>query len=143
MPSTVLQFSTELKMPPAALLEQLNRAGVSKRGIDDSLTDKDKSRLLEYLRHAHAKGEDKIRITLRRKTQVPASVITKSDGLGLGLTEDQIAFLKRMGVPLDKVFDAKGMGPSVYGPKMRALNKVVAYNTSICKRRHKLGLQLN
>lgn len=57
--TTVSQFATELKMPVTALLEQLARAGVSKEGGDDSLTDQDKNNLLEYLRRSHGEAEPK------------------------------------------------------------------------------------
>lgn len=47
---TVSQFATELKMPAPALLEQLAKAGVSKQESDDTLSEQDKTRLLDYLR---------------------------------------------------------------------------------------------
>ncbi len=64
--TTVSQFAVELKMPVAALLEQLGKAGVGKQGSNDELTDQDKARLLEYLRRAHG-DESKTKITLTRK----------------------------------------------------------------------------
>jgi translation initiation factor IF-2 len=64
--TTVSQFAVELKMPVAALLEQLAKAGVGKQGSNDPLTDQDKSRLLDYLRRAHG-DESKTKITLTRK----------------------------------------------------------------------------
>ncbi|MGA9393780.1 MAG: translation initiation factor IF-2 [Azonexus sp.] len=64
--TTVSQFALELKMPEAALLEQLGKAGVGKQGAADPLTDQDKARLLEYLRRAHG-DESKAKITLTRK----------------------------------------------------------------------------
>ena len=64
--TTVSQFAVELKMPVAALLEQLGKAGVGKQGANDSLTDQDKTRLLDYLRRAHG-DESKTKITLTRK----------------------------------------------------------------------------
>ncbi|MFV0371401.1 MAG: translation initiation factor IF-2 [Azonexus sp.] len=66
--TTVSQFANELKMPLAALLEQLTRAGVTKEGGDDSLTDQDKNSLLEYLRRSHGEAEPKNKITLTRKS---------------------------------------------------------------------------
>ena len=51
--TTVSQFAVELKMPVSALLEQLSKAGVGKSGANDTLTDQDKAKLLEYLRRAH------------------------------------------------------------------------------------------
>ncbi len=64
--TTVSQFALELKMPEAALLEQLGKAGVGKQGATDPLTDQDKARLLDYLRRAHG-DESKAKITLTRK----------------------------------------------------------------------------
>ncbi len=64
--TTVSQFAVELKMPVAALLEQLGKAGVGKAGSNDSLTDQDKARLLDYLRRAHG-DESQTKITLTRK----------------------------------------------------------------------------
>ncbi len=64
--TTVSQFAVELKMPVAALLEQLSKAGVSKESSNDTLTDQDKARLLDYLRRSHG-DESKTKITLTRK----------------------------------------------------------------------------
>ncbi|MDP3636579.1 MAG: translation initiation factor IF-2, partial [Azonexus sp.] len=63
---TVSQFAVELKMPAAALLEQLGKAGVGKQESSDLLTDQDKAKLLDYLRRAHG-DESKAKITLTRK----------------------------------------------------------------------------
>ncbi len=70
MPQTTIeQFATELKMPAGALIEQLAAAGVSAKKSGDSLTEQDKTRLLDYLRKQHgAAAEPKKRITLTRKT---------------------------------------------------------------------------
>ncbi|MDR2186422.1 MAG: translation initiation factor IF-2 [Azonexus sp.] len=65
--TTVSQFAEELKMPVAALLDQLGKAGVVKAGGKDSLTDQDKTRLLDYLRRAHGDDGSKTKITLKRK----------------------------------------------------------------------------
>ena len=51
--TTVSQFAIELKMPVAALLEQLDKAGVGKSDANDGLTDQDKAKLLDYLRRSH------------------------------------------------------------------------------------------
>ncbi|MGE5471441.1 MAG: translation initiation factor IF-2 [Bacteroidota bacterium] len=64
--TTVSQFAVELKMPVAALLEQLAKAGVATQDSNGALNDQDKARLLDYLRRAH--GDDsKTKITLTRK----------------------------------------------------------------------------
>ena len=47
---TVAQFAAELKMPAPALLEQLERAGVKKKAPADTVTEQDKSALLDFLR---------------------------------------------------------------------------------------------
>ncbi len=63
----VTQFASELKMPATALLEQLQKAGVSKQAAEDTLTEQDKAKLLEYLRKSHGETESKAKITLTRK----------------------------------------------------------------------------
>ena len=65
--TSVAQLATDLKMPADALLEQLQKAGVSKSNADDLLSEQDKSRLLEYLRRSHGDAESKTKITLTRK----------------------------------------------------------------------------
>ena len=77
--TSVAQFASELKVPPSVLLEQLRAAGVDKRVPEDSLTDTDKSRLLEYLRRTHGSAEAKNKITLTRKQ---TSEIRKTDATG-------------------------------------------------------------
>src|SRR4051812_48831923 len=77
--SSVAQFASELKVPPSVLLEQLRAAGVEKRVPEDSLTEQDKSRLLEYLRKTHGSIESKNKITLTRKQ---TSEIRKTDATG-------------------------------------------------------------
>ena len=72
---TVSQFATELKMPAPALLEQLAKAGVSKQESDDTLSEQDKTRLLDYLRKSHGDTVPKAKITLTRKqtTEIKAA----------------------------------------------------------------------
>jgi translation initiation factor IF-2 len=77
--TSVAQFASELKVPPSVLLEQLRAAGVEKKQADDSLSEADKSRLLEYLRRAHGSVEQKNKITLTRKQ---TSEIKKTDATG-------------------------------------------------------------
>jgi translation initiation factor IF-2 len=77
--TSVAQFASELKVPPSVLLEQLRAAGVDKRVPEDSLTESDKSRLLEYLRKTHGSAETKNKITLTRKQ---TSEIRKTDASG-------------------------------------------------------------
>src|SRR4051812_43544606 len=77
--TSVAQFASELKVPPSVLLEQLRAAGVDKRVPEDSLSEHDKSRLLEYLRKTHGSAESKNKITLTRKQ---TSEIRKTDASG-------------------------------------------------------------
>src|SRR2546421_10645000 len=77
--TSVAQFASELKVLTGGLHEQLRAAGVNKRVPEDSLTDGDKSRLLEYLRKTHGSAESKNKITLTRKQ---TSEIRKTDATG-------------------------------------------------------------
>ena len=79
----VAQFAGELKMPPKVLLEQLRAAGVNKTVAEDTLTEQDKTRLLDYLRKAHGAGESKTKITLTRRQ---TSEIKKADSSGKART---------------------------------------------------------
>jgi len=80
---TVSQFATELKMPAPALLEQLAKAGVSKQVSNDTLSEQDKTRLLDYLRKSHGETAPKAKITLTRKQ---TSEIRASDSTGKART---------------------------------------------------------
>jgi translation initiation factor IF-2 len=77
--TSVAQFASELKVPPSVLLEQLRAAGVDKKVPEDSLSEQDKSRLLDYLRRTHGSAEAKNKITLTRKQ---TSEIRKTDATG-------------------------------------------------------------
>jgi len=100
--TTVAQFAAQLNRPSAALLEQLQAAGVPKHSLDDSLTENDKERLLEYLRTAHgtASGERK-KIVLTRKS---TSEIKQADATGRARTiqvevRKKRTFIKREDMP--------------------------------------------
>ena len=79
--TTVAQLAAELNRPPAALLEQLKSAGVSKASTDDSVTESDKARLLDHLRTAHGTvgSAERKKITLTRKS---TSEIKQADSSG-------------------------------------------------------------
>ena len=49
----VAQFAGELGLPVELLLEQLLAAGVAKKKDTDSVSEQDKSQLLEHLRTSH------------------------------------------------------------------------------------------
>ncbi|MBI3371132.1 MAG: translation initiation factor IF-2 [Betaproteobacteria bacterium] len=109
--SSVAQFASELKVPPAVLLEQLRAAGVDKSVPEDSLTENDKSRLLEHLRRAHGSAEASNKITLTRKQ---TSEIKKSDSTGRARTiqvevRKKRVFIKRD--PSEGAADAPAAAP--------------------------------
>jgi translation initiation factor IF-2 len=95
---TVSQFATELKMPAPALLEQLAKAGVSKQASNDTLSEQDKSRLLDYLRKSHGETAPKAKITLTRKQ---TSEIRASDSTGKARTIQVEVRKKRVFVKRD------------------------------------------
>jgi translation initiation factor IF-2 len=95
---TVSQFATELKMPAPALLEQLAKAGVSKEASNDTLSEQDKTRLLDYLRKAHGDVAPKAKITLTRKQ---TSEIRASDSTGKARTIQVEVRKKRVFVKRD------------------------------------------
>jgi translation initiation factor IF-2 len=83
--TTVAQLAAELNRSAAALLEQLQSAGVSKASTDDSLTESDKERLLDHLRATHGTvaGAERKKITLTRKS---TSEIKQADSSGKART---------------------------------------------------------
>jgi translation initiation factor IF-2 len=83
--TTVAQLAAELNRTAAALLEQLQSAGVSKASTDDSLTESDKERLLDHLRTTHGTvpGAERKKITLTRKS---TSEIKQADSSGKART---------------------------------------------------------
>ena len=97
----VTQFAKELGLPPALLIEQLQAAGVTRAlTADTSLTEKDKTQLLDYLRQSHGAKESKQKITLTRKQ---TTEIKKSDGTGKSRTIQVEVRKKRVLVKRDAV----------------------------------------
>ncbi len=94
----VEQFANELGLLPAALLKQLQAAGVSKQLAKDSLTEKDKAQLLNYLRKVHGTKDEKSKITLTRRQ---TSEIRKSDSTGKAHTIQVEVRKKRVFVKRD------------------------------------------
>src|SRR5258708_4574229 len=95
----VTQFAEELKLPVALLLEQLQAAGVKKKAGEDSITEQDKTRLLDYLREMHGNKEEKKKITLTRKQ---TTEIKKADATGKARTIQVEVRKKRTFVKVDK-----------------------------------------
>ena len=80
----VAQFASELGLPAALLLEQLQAAGVSKALAESTvLTEQDKTQLLDYLRRVHGAKDTKNKITLTRRQ---TTEIKKSDSTGKART---------------------------------------------------------
>jgi len=114
---SVAQFAGELKMPPKTLLEQLRAAGVNKTLAEDTLTEQDKTKLLDYLRRAHGAGDGKNKITLTRKQ---TSEIKKADSSGKARTIQVEVRKKRVFVkreagegPAPAVVEAPPAAPTV------------------------------
>jgi translation initiation factor IF-2 len=95
---SVAQFASELKMDPARLLEQLQSAGVIKKVADDTLTEQDKTRLLDYLHQVHGGGEARKKITVTRKQ---TTEIKKADSFGKARTIQVEVRRKRVFVKRD------------------------------------------
>ena len=104
---SVAQFAGELKVPPKQLLEQLRAAGVNKTLAEDTLSEHDKTKLLEYLRRAHGAGDSKTKITLTRKQ---TSEIKKADASGKSRTIQVEVRKKRVFVKREP---GEGPGPAV------------------------------
>ncbi len=97
--TTVAQLASELNRPASALLEQLKSAGVGKTSTDDSLTDTDKERLLDFLRSSHGTtGTERKKITLTRKS---TSEIKQADASGKARTIQVEVRKKRVFVKRD------------------------------------------
>jgi len=113
--TSVAQFASELKVPPAVLLEQLRAAGVEKRVPEDSLTEGDKSRLLEYLRRSHGSADAKNKITLTRRQS--SEIIKKSDTSGKARTIQVEVRKKRVFVKRDPAeLAAEAAAPEAVAP---------------------------
>ena len=72
---TVAQFADVLKVPVDKLLSQLDEAGISVSGAEDTISDDAKMELLTFLRRSHGRKEGSAavaaprKITLKRKSQ--------------------------------------------------------------------------
>jgi translation initiation factor IF-2 len=80
----VKEFAAELKLPVSRLLEQLASAGVKKDLTEEtSLTETDKTKLLDFLKKSLGDGKSKSKITLKRRQ---TTEIKKSDSAGRSRT---------------------------------------------------------
>jgi translation initiation factor IF-2 len=106
--TTVAQFAEQLNRPAAALLEQLQSAGVPKSTTTDALTDADKERLLEFLRSSHGTTERK-KIVLTRKS---TSEIKQADATGKARTIQVEVRKKRTFVKRDESAEDSPAAPA-------------------------------
>ena len=96
---SVVQFASELGLPPALLLEQLRAAGVKRElGEETVLTETDKAQLLDHLRQSHGAKQPKTRITLTRRQ---TTEIKKADSTGKARTIQVEVRKKRVFVKRD------------------------------------------
>ncbi len=66
--TTIKSFSKKIGVPAETLVRQLESAGITAKGVDDSLTDDEKLSLLTFLRGDSSEEPAKKRITLKRKS---------------------------------------------------------------------------
>ena len=82
--TTVAEFAKELKKPTKTLLEQLNAAGVNTSSESDSLTEKDKQKLLTHLQTSHGTAStERKKISLVKKS---TTEIKQADATGKART---------------------------------------------------------
>ncbi len=65
-------------------------------------------------------------------SSLPEIANSEESKIKLGLTQDQLWFLKRHRVPLEKVFDATGLTKSMYMARMEEIGAYVAYGIDLC-----------
>ena len=121
--TTVSQFAVELKMPVSALLEQLSKAGVGKSGANDTLTDQDKAKLLDYLRRSHGDQSPNNKITLMRKQ---TSEIKATDAHGRARTVQVEVRKKRVLIKRDVAETGAAAGEQGDELNLDAMPEVIA-----------------
>ena len=121
--TTVEDLAKELKRTPAALLEQLQAAGINKTAAEDKLTEKDKTKLLEHLQIAHGSdtaARKKITLTKRETTE-----IRQADSAGKTRTVQVEVRKKRVLVKRDES-SAEAPAPEVEKPAAAAATTATA-----------------
>ncbi|MEZ0330280.1 MAG: translation initiation factor IF-2 [Methylophilaceae bacterium] len=124
--TSVAQFASELGLPAELLLEQLKGAGVNKSADVDSLTEQDKTLLLEYLRKEHGGQAPKNKITLTRKQ---VTEIKKSDSTGKNRTIQVEVRKKRVLVrrdPSEEAAEQQAIEEQVIAPVIEEVIEPVA-----------------
>ncbi len=77
--TTIKSFSEQIGVPSETLVKQLAAAGIEGRSAEDTLTEEEKEVLFRHLRAAHGAGEERKKITLKRKS---TSQVTQSSRTG-------------------------------------------------------------
>ncbi|SCU74805.1 translation initiation factor IF-2 [Cupriavidus necator] len=121
--TTVAQLAAELSRSAAALLEQLQAAGVGKATPEDIITESDKTRLLDYLKRSHGQADDSSRkkITLTKRE---TSEIRQSDGTGKTRTVQVEVRKKRVLIKRDEAApDAQADAAEAQAPVVDAVEE--------------------
>ena len=110
--TTVAEFAKELKKPTKTLIEQLNAAGVNTSSESDSLTEKDKQKLLTHLQTSHGTAStERKKISLVKKS---TTEIKQADATGKARTIQVEVRKKRTFVKRD---DANSESPVAEEPQ--------------------------
>ncbi len=134
----VSQFATELGLPVALLIEQLNSAGIAVEQESDPISEKDKAKLLEHLRVAHGAEKPSKKITLiRRET----SEIKKSDSSGRARTIQVEVRKRRVIAPTAAVEPAVASAVKVEDPTSKKSTGRVVDAQELAAREEEARLQ--
>ncbi len=126
MATTVKVLAKELKRTAPDLLEQLKAAGIEKGSEDDSITEKDKTVLLEHLQKAHGSADTGARkkITLIKRE---SSEIRQADSAGRTRTVQVEVRKKRVLVKAgDKAPEPAAEAPAKAAAKAAAAKPVIS-----------------
>ncbi|MFZ2162650.1 MAG: translation initiation factor IF-2 [Sideroxyarcus sp.] len=132
----VAQFAGELGLPVELLLEQLKSAGVSKQKETDTISEQDKSQLLEHLRGAHGASKNKITLVRRETT-----AIKKADSTGKARTIQVEVRKKRTVAPAAPAAEAPVAAPVAEEAKPKKTTKKVLDEQELKAREEEARLQ--
>ena len=113
--TTVAEFAKELKKPTKTLIEQLNAAGVNTSSESDSLTEKDKQKLLTHLQTSHGTAStERKKISLVKKS---TTEIKQADATGKARTiqvevRKKRTFVKRDETETESTVSEESQAPS-------------------------------
>ena len=113
--TTVAEFAKELKKPTKTLIEQLNAAGVNTSSESDSLTEKDKQKLLTHLQTSHGTAStERKKISLVKKS---TTEIKQADATGKARTiqvevRKKRTFVKRDETDTESTVSEESQAPS-------------------------------